>query len=131
MIPVLTKKISEVLPEGFFDDPIMDAKVRKVEYKDKMEEEWDLFQKQMKEESHVSEAIMEEDDEQTNVDRNIDEIDEQIHRWSQINELQSKKEEINKTKSQKNDNDDSDSDDSSALEDFHNLLDWRSKKSWK
>ncbi|CAE1239777.1 ZNF830 [Acanthosepion pharaonis] len=123
------KKISEVLPEGFFDDPIMDAKVRQVEYKDKMEEEWELFQKQMKEASHVSEAIMEEDDEQANVDRNIDEIDEQIHRWSQINELQNKKEEIMKAKSQKN-NDDSDSDDSTALDDFRDLLDWRSKKSW-
>lgn len=28
--------------------------VRQVEYVDKMEEEWELFQKAMKEESHVS-----------------------------------------------------------------------------
>ena len=31
--------------------------VRKVEYKDKMEEEWERFQKSMKEESHVSNLI--------------------------------------------------------------------------
>ena len=30
--------------------------VRKVEYKDKMEEEWERFQKSMKEEAHVSSA---------------------------------------------------------------------------
>ena len=32
----------------------MSLQVRQVEYKDKMEEEWELFQKSMKEESHVS-----------------------------------------------------------------------------
>ncbi|GAB1601310.1 zinc finger protein 830-like [Argonauta hians] len=125
-------KMSSVLPEGFFDDPVIDAKVRKVEYKDKMEEEWELFQKQMKEETHVSEAIMEDEDEQANVDRNIDEIDEQMHRWSQINDLQDQKEKILQVKSQTNQNegDDDDDDDSLSAEDFKDFLDWRSKKPW-
>ncbi|XP_014770746.1 zinc finger protein 830 [Octopus bimaculoides] len=124
-------KIANVLPEGFFDDPVIDAKVRQVEYKDKMEEEWELFQKQMKEEAHVSEAIIEDDDEQANVDRNIDEIDEQIHRWSQINDLQDQKEKIMQVKSQKNHSGDgSEDDDSISADDFKDFLDWRSKKPW-
>lgn len=40
--------MADKLPEGFFDDPILDAKVRKVEYVDKEEEEWNAFQKAMK-----------------------------------------------------------------------------------
>ena len=41
------------LPEGFFDDPERDARVRKVEYVDKMEVEWDAFTREMKQESNV------------------------------------------------------------------------------
>ena len=36
---------------------VLPLQVRKVEYKDKMEEEWERFQKSMKEESHVSNLI--------------------------------------------------------------------------
>ncbi|XP_076443141.1 zinc finger protein 830-like [Babylonia areolata] len=121
--------MAEVLPEGFFDDPKMDAKVRQVEYKDKMEEEWELFQKSMKEESHVSEAIMEEEDEQINVERNLDEIDDQIQRWKEVEDLHVKKETIPKTSSDDKDRD-NDSDDLDE-EDLDQFLDWRSKKSWK
>ena len=41
------------LPEGFFDDPKMDAKARKVEYKDPMTEEWEKFQKTIQKEDDV------------------------------------------------------------------------------
>ena len=41
------------LPEGFFDDPKMDAKVRHVEYKDPMTEEWERFQKSIAKETDV------------------------------------------------------------------------------
>ncbi|XP_050405307.1 zinc finger protein 830 [Patella vulgata] len=123
------KKISDVLPEGFFDDPKMDAKVRKVEYKDKMEEEWEMFQKSMKEEAHVSEVIVEEDDELANFDRNIDEIDEQIQKLQEVNDLQNKKEAIMKcVKDVKNNDNSSDELDEDDINDF---FDWRSKKSWK
>ncbi|KAL4238716.1 hypothetical protein ACF0H5_003423 [Mactra antiquata] len=123
-------KISDALPEGFFDDPKMDAKIRNVEYIDKMEEEWDLFQRTMKEESHVSEAIIEEEDEQVNVDRNIDEIDEQIQCWKEVNDLETKKEEImrNGPIECKKDNDSDDDLNEEMLDEF---LDWRSKKSWR
>ena len=44
---------SAALPEGFFDDPKMDAKARKVEYKDPMTEEWEKFQKSIAKETDV------------------------------------------------------------------------------
>jgi hypothetical protein len=46
---------SSALPEGFFDDPQADARVRKVEYVDKMEAEWDTFTREMKQEANVKE----------------------------------------------------------------------------
>ena len=42
------------IPEGFFDDPLQDAKARKVEYKDPMMDEWEKFQKTIKKEDDVS-----------------------------------------------------------------------------
>lgn len=42
------------IPEGFFDDPKLDAKARKVEYKDPMNEEWEKFQKTIQKEDDVS-----------------------------------------------------------------------------
>jgi zinc finger protein 830 len=44
---------SSALPEGFFDDPQLDARMRKVEYVDKMEVEWDIFTREMKQETNV------------------------------------------------------------------------------
>jgi hypothetical protein len=44
---------SSAIPEGFFDDPQVDARMRKVEYVDKMEVEWDAFTREMKQETNV------------------------------------------------------------------------------
>ncbi|GFO41368.1 Zinc finger protein 830-like [Plakobranchus ocellatus] len=125
--PPQSKKMSEILPEGFFDDPKLDAKVRNVEYKDKEEEEWELFKKTIKEEAQVSEVIMEEEDEQVNIDRNIDEIDDQIQRWQEVENLHVKKEIILKSSKadavkEEENNEDVDEEE---LDDF---LDWRAKK---
>ncbi|CAL1538062.1 unnamed protein product [Lymnaea stagnalis] len=122
--------MSEVLPEGFFDDPKMDAKVRKVEYKDKDEEQWELFQKAIKEEAQVSEVIMEEEDEQVNIDRNIDEIDDQIQRWQEVEKLHVKKEIILKSSKSEGPKKTETGDDveDGELDEF---LDWRAKKSLK
>ncbi|XP_076366900.1 zinc finger protein 830-like isoform X2 [Tachypleus tridentatus] len=121
--------LAEALPEGFFDDPIMDAKVRKVEYKDPMEEEWEKFQKTIAAETNVSQAIIEEDLEESKVEREIDEIDEQIFNWERVEKLQKKKEEILKNEYSKEDN----SDDNSSIDEheFDEFLDWRSKGVWK
>lgn len=72
----------EVLPEGFFDDPVKDAKARNLEYKDPVEEEWERFQKEIKTASSLSNAIIADDQEEATTERQIDEIDEQIRNWS-------------------------------------------------
>ncbi|XP_059171395.1 zinc finger protein 830-like [Physella acuta] len=121
-----SKTMSEILPEGFFDDPKLDAKVRNVEYKDKDEAEWELFQKAIKEEAHVSEVIIEEEDEQVNIVRKIDEIDDQILRWQEVENLHVKKEII--LKSSKNDGaKKTDSDDEVDEDELDQILDWRVK----
>lgn len=72
----------EVLPEGFFDDPVKDAKARNLDYKDPVEEEWERFQKEIKAASNLSNAIIADDQEEATTERQIDEIDEQIRNWS-------------------------------------------------
>ncbi|KAJ8912456.1 hypothetical protein NQ315_002822, partial [Exocentrus adspersus] len=66
------------LPEGFFDDPKLDAKARNQEYSDPVEEEWDKFIKAIKEADNESNAIIAEDQEESTTERQIDEIDKQI-----------------------------------------------------
>lgn len=73
---------NEVLPEGFFDDPKQDAKARNLEYKDPIEEEWERFQREMKDVNSVSDTIIAEDQEEATTERQIDEIDEQIRNWA-------------------------------------------------
>lgn len=72
----------EMLPEGFFDDPIKDAKARNLEYKDPVEEEWEKFQQEIKAASDFSNAIIAEEQEEAITERQIDEIDEQIRNWN-------------------------------------------------
>lgn len=72
----------DVLPEGFFDDPVKDAKARNSDYKDPVEEEWEKFQQEIKEASNFSNAIIAEDQEEATTERQIDEIDEQIRNWT-------------------------------------------------
>lgn len=72
----------EALPEGFFDDPVKDAKARNLEYKDPIEEEWEKFQKEIKAAADFSNAIIAEDQEESTAERQIGEIDEQIRNWS-------------------------------------------------
>ncbi|XP_026646808.1 zinc finger protein 830 isoform X2 [Zonotrichia albicollis] len=79
---------AEALPEGFFDDPEVDAKVRKVDApKDQMDKEWDEFQKAMRQVNTISEAIVAEDDEEGRLDRQIGEIDEQIDATTRLSKL--------------------------------------------
>ncbi|XP_054714800.1 zinc finger protein 830-like [Uloborus diversus] len=116
----------ETLPEGFFDDPVLDAKARHVEYKDPMEEEWEKFQKTIAEETNVSKTIMEEDLEESTLERDIMNIDEQILQWERVKNLQSLADEVkSKAPSKNDDEDNSDNTDDELAED--DLLDWRSK----
>ncbi|KAM9789711.1 zinc finger protein 830 [Neosynchiropus ocellatus] len=83
---------SEVLPEGFFDDPVRDAKVRNVDTpKDHMDKEWEEFQKEIRQVNTKSEAIVAEDDEEGRLERQIDEIDEQIECYKRVELLRDKR----------------------------------------
>lgn len=56
--------------------------VRNIEYKDPVEEEWEKFQKEIKEEASASAQIIAGEQEEATAERQIDEIDEQIRNWS-------------------------------------------------
>ncbi|XP_011863259.1 PREDICTED: zinc finger protein 830 isoform X2 [Vollenhovia emeryi] len=118
-----------VLPEGFFDDPVMDAKVRNVEYKDPIEEEWEKFQKEIKEETAQSAQIIADDQEEATTERQLDEIEEQIGHWSRVMDLVKRMEQVQGTdRKQENIDDDASSGDEAEFDEF---LDWRAKNSYK
>lgn len=75
-------KSDDPLPEGFFDDPVKDAKIRNQEYRDPNEVEWEKFQKEIKEAEAVSTNIINEEYEDEIFERQIEEIDEQMRNWS-------------------------------------------------
>ncbi|XP_060781679.1 zinc finger protein 830 [Neoarius graeffei] len=87
---------AEALPEGFFDDPVRDAKVRNVDTpKDHMNKEWEEFQKEMWQASSASEAIVAEEDEEGRLERQINEINKQIECLRRVDMLQNKQEAYN------------------------------------
>lgn len=49
--------VTSTLPEGFFDDPRLDAKARNQEYKDPQDIEWEKYQKALREEENKSEQV--------------------------------------------------------------------------
>lgn len=117
------------LPEGFFDDPVLDAKVRNVEYKNPIEEEWEKFQKVIKEETAQSAQIIADDQEEATTERQLDEIEEQIRHWSRVMDLVKRKEQVQAAdRKQKNVDDDNSSGDEAEFDEF---LDWRAKNSYK
>ncbi|KAK6491706.1 zinc finger protein 830 isoform X1 [Huso huso] len=124
---------AEALPEGFFDDPVKDAKVRKVDApKDQMDKEWDEFQKEMRQVTNVSEAIVAEDDEEGRLDRQIGEIDEQIECYRRVEVLRNKQEVIKeklKSTMEAKSLRSTDEIDSEEEEELQDLLsgDWRAK----
>lgn len=129
--PPAPKQNEEVLPEGFFDDPKQDAKARNLEYKDPVEEEWEKFQKEIKEADYESSAIIADDQEEATTERQIHEIDEQIRNWSRVVNLEKKKVEIiSATKATDMEVEEYDSSNEEELE-FDEFLDWRAKKSFR
>ncbi|XP_055057083.2 zinc finger protein 830 [Misgurnus anguillicaudatus] len=124
---------AEALPEGFFDDPVRDAKVRNVDTpKDQMDREWEEFQKEMRQVNTASDAIVAEDDEEGRLERQIDEIDEQIECFRRVEVLRAKQEVVKgrlmKAKQQRNDTHSSSSDEEDEEGLMHVLTqDWRAK----
>ncbi|CAH1976642.1 unnamed protein product [Acanthoscelides obtectus] len=125
-----TSETKEVLPEGFFDDPKLDAKARNREYKDPVEEEWEKFMKVIKDADNESNAIISEDQEEATTERQIDEIEEQLKKLSRVLDFEKKKEEIKVASDTRNAGDNDDEDDE-GLDVFDEFLDWRTKKSFK
>ncbi|XP_048478967.1 zinc finger protein 830 [Plutella xylostella] len=128
---VLQPAPEQPIPEGFFDDPILDAKVRNIEYKDPVEEEWEKFQKEIKEEATASAEIIAGEQEEATAERQIEEIDEQIRKWSRVLDIELKKEDIKKKKQdtdQMSEDEDLESDNEADLDEF---LDWRAKKAYR
>lgn len=86
---------AEALPEGFFDDPVKDAQVRNVDApKDQLDKEWEEFQKEMRLVNTKSEAIVAEDDEEGRIERQIDEIDEQIECYRRVELLRDRRDAV-------------------------------------
>ena len=125
------------IPVGFFDDPKLDAKVRNVPFKDKMEEELAKFHEEIRKEIEISEETNEEEYEETRLTKEIELIDEQMRYWMRLNDLREKTESFFKahvnTKPQekvevKEDDDDDDDDD---VDDYYSdecaQRNWRNK----
>lgn len=119
---------AEVLPEGFFDDPKLDAKARNLEYKDPVEEEWERFQKEIKEVDHKSAEIIAEDQEEATTERQIDEIEEQMRNLSRVLDLEKKKEDVKIAIPEELETEEAS--DVEEDENFDEYLDWRAKKSF-
>ncbi|XP_039999225.1 zinc finger protein 830 [Xiphias gladius] len=125
---------AEALPEGFFDDPIRDAKVRNVDApKDQMDKEWEEFQKEIRQVNTKSEAIVAEEDEEGRLERQIDEIDEQIECYKRVELLRDKRDVVkSKPLSRKEEQMETDGNIEEEEEDEEELLgllsrDWRAK----
>ncbi|KAF2896661.1 hypothetical protein ILUMI_09510 [Ignelater luminosus] len=118
------------IPEGFFDDPKQDAKARNIDYKDPIEEEWEKFQKAIRDADNESAAIIAEDQEEATNERQIDEIDEQMKNWSRVLTLERKKTEVISTVNKETANPQNEQN-SEDEDDFDEYLDWRSKRSFK
>merc|ERR1712080_52958 len=129
-----TKKKTEeanensVLPEGFFDDPKKDAAARNVEYKDPKETEWELFQKVIQEETKVAEAIQEEEDEESEMHKDLTELNKMKSCLSRVENLKvliNKEKEKKVELKRKTTDPESECISGDSDEDIDSLFDWR------
>ncbi|XP_061396329.1 zinc finger protein 830 [Musca vetustissima] len=120
------KSLNDPLPAEFFDSSAAEAKAQIAENKDA---EWELFQKEIKEVAEASYEIFVADQKELAVEKELVEIDEQIHHWSKVLELEEKRKKLNKfmEKNKSAHNSDESSDDVSETEDFDEYTDWRAK----
>ena len=88
------------LPEGFFDDPDLDAKARGFSRLENLEAEYEEFKKIIQNEEVKSDIMIEKDDALRDVHRDIEEVDELISRWTKIENLHLRREELLKTRKQ-------------------------------
>ena len=91
-------KMSEALPEGFFDDPRKDAKVRGVKPEEAMEKEWESFQKLIENDNEQSEMIVTQQDQLDQLERDFSETHQQNYLYTRAEELRKQQETINSEK---------------------------------
>lgn len=115
------KNLPENLPDDFFDS---DKKSKKVK-EDELAKELEQFEKEMAALQAESDEHLKEEFEKIQVEKNLDEIDEQTNQWNRIKELEKKAEKLKNKPTKKQDDDDIDLEDVEEFEE--NLFDWRSK----
>eukprot|EP00794_Sanderia_malayensis_P003281 gene3281-3763_t len=127
-----SKKISDLLPEGFFDDAKQDAKARKVEYINKQEEEWGEFQKMIAAETKVSEDIQAEEEEESKIEKDLSEysaLKQYVERVKKMKERRGNMTNDIRKKEENAPEDVVDNESSSEFEDeMDDILNWRAKK---
>ena len=127
--------LSSQIPKGFFDDPQIERKVRKTPLDETLDNQFELFRKEIAEQSLVSQNLMDEEYEDLEKEKALTEIDEQIENWAKVDEIQKKIDVIHKKHDENmemNDNDDNsdnqdaDDDDDGEI-DFNDMNFWRNK----
>jgi len=120
------------LPEGFFDDPLKDAKARGVEYKNPEDQEWETFQKEIAAEVRESAELAAEEQLEETTGRQLEEIDEQMRAWSRVREAEIRKdvveEKLQVKKEVKVEKEKEESEGELEDDDLEDFLDWRIKK---
>jgi len=115
------------LPEGFFDDPKADAKIRGKEWRDPDELEWERFTKEIANEELKSSSLRSQDEEDSTKTRELEEIEEQMAHWQKVIDLERKAEEAKKLK-KLNESKAMMLDDDEDVEEYDEEMDWRSKR---
>lgn len=118
---------TEKLPEGFFDDPIADAKARKVEYVNKDEAEWNAFMQEVSAAESTSRQIIAEDTEEAAKRNQMLQAEEQMLLYQRVlkfDQAKPPKLEVKEEDAEQPMEEDSDSD-----EDSLSIINWRNKNS--
>merc|ERR1712080_332378 len=119
------------LPAGFFDDPVKDAKVRGIEYKNPEDQEWETFQKEIAAEVRESAELAAEEQLEETTGRQLEEIDEQMRAWSRVRDAELRKDVVEEKLHVKKEvvkKEEEESDEDLEDEDLEDFLDWRIKK---
>eukprot|EP00092_Neocalanus_flemingeri_P015553 GFUD01016835.1.p1 GENE.GFUD01016835.1~~GFUD01016835.1.p1 ORF type:complete len:301 (-),score=115.97 GFUD01016835.1:123-1025(-) len=121
------------IPEGFFDDPVMDAKARGIEYKNPEDAEWEAFKKEIAVEVSASVELAAEEQLSETTGRQLEEIDEQMRAWGRVREIEIRKDRVEEKIHVKkatigDERDDSGSEEELNEAEMDEFLDWRQKK---
>eukprot|EP00128_Syssomonas_multiformis_P007723 Colp12_sorted_trinity150504_noHs@15513 len=120
------------LPEGFFDDPIKDAKVRNVKAPTTIDEDWELFQKEMMAEQTKAEVEEKAEEQEELQKKDVEELNEHQGYLNRLQQLRARREAVRAQSGQKPApapmDVDEHTEDLSEEEDFSDVVDWRVKR---